>query len=98
SAGPGPSLAIDADRAGPRSQGRGRREDGGVHLLALEAGAGRAQAQLGSDSGDIRGSQQILALGDEQVLALARAPPAQAADEPELLVVWGCDHCMKKGG
>ena len=99
----GPRLPPDADHPRPRAELRDPRQQRRLDLGPAEALTRRGEQLHRLRSGLTRRGQQVLALGDEQALALAGAPPAEAADQLELLVVGAGDHSIgssktKKGG
>src|SRR4029078_6331508 len=78
----------------PGAQGRDRIEQLGLDVLAGPQDEGGVSAHR------FGGGQEVLALGDEQSLALAVLALVELADELELVVVLAGDHsssATKKG-
>ena len=91
SAGAGiPHLSIHADDAGPGAERADRVEERRLDVLA------GAQDELRRRARGRRRVDQILALGDEQPLALAVLALRELADELQLLVVLTGDHLSGK--
>src|SRR5207249_5914928 len=98
---PPPTLPVDAEHARPRAE----RAHSGQQLRGDVFAGVEERDRLGS--GGHGGRDQVLALGDEEALARARLPGAQAADQLQLLVVRARNHLpatcyllrpRKKGG
>src|SRR5438552_1453835 len=77
----GPTLLVDADDACPRAE---RAHSG--QELGLDVGA-RTEHDSRLPTGHRSCADQILALGDEQAVALAVLSLAQPADQLQLVVV-----------
>ncbi len=95
-----PALRPDRDRPRSRTQRGDLRQQLGVDLLATEPTAGGGEHEARLDACAEPGLDQVLALGDEQPLALAVLALAQLADQLQLLVVGALDHscCLLVSG
>src|SRR5439155_19688644 len=85
----------DGDRPGARAEGRGGGQQLRLDLLAAlrrQLGAGRGQQEARLDPGRQAGGKQVLALGREQLLALAVLALPQLANQFQLGIVVGSDH------
>ncbi len=87
-----PALAPGGDHPRPRAKARLLGEQLGLDLEPADPRPGGAEQQQRLGAGGDPRLQQVLALGQEQPLALAAAAVAQAADQLQLLVVGACDH------
>jgi len=88
------ALLPSGDRPRPRAESREARQQLRLDLEATDPRAGGAEQQPRLGAARQSGLEQVLALGEEQPLALAAAGLLKAADEFQFFVVGACDHVV----
>jgi hypothetical protein len=92
-----PDLGPRRDGPRPGAEGGARGEQIGLDLGALQPRPSGDQREGGLAAGVQACLQQVLALGEEEALALAVLSLRELADQLQLLVVVRGDHGTKKG-
>ena len=89
-----PAALPDADRAGARAERGEAIEERRLDLGPTQPLPGRGEQLDRLGAGLPRRRQQVLALADEEAIALPRPPPLQAPDQLQLLVVGAGDQSI----